>query len=392
MSKKSLGIVIDSSPRDIIIEVNDVGTFERNKKSLQVGQYIKILDGNSKHIISTISNVKAIHHFDNNNDLSFKFNIHTQPISVLNSEGEFKRGNMTLPVPTEPAYIISESDMHKIFKGNGNFNFSFGKLIQNEEIDLMIDGNKFFSKHIGIIGWTGSGKSSTVAKLLQKSVGINNSKNENIEKQNNSHIIVFDIHSEYASAFELDSKENFNLNLLNVNNIILPYWLMNAEELEDMFIESNESNSHNQVSQFRKAVLLNKKKYNKDLNKLTYDTPVYFNMEEVCNYIENLNDEMISKVEGENAPKLSSGKLITDRTEYFDALLKFVPQSNAKADKATGGPYNGEFNRFILRLRNKLEDKRLDFLFQSSGTHGSEITFEGVIKQFIGYINKSNVS
>ncbi|MBF0706718.1 ATP-binding protein (plasmid) [Alkalihalobacillus hwajinpoensis] len=390
MSNEVLGIVIDSSPLDIVIEVQDVRTFEKNKSFLQVGQYIKILDGNSKHIISSISNVKAIHQLDKDNNPYFRFNIHTQPVGVLNNDGNFKRGNMTLPVPTEPAYIVSESDMYKIFNGNGSYNFQFGKLIQNNEINLMIDGNKFFSKHVGVVGSTGSGKSSTVAKLLQKSVGIEDNMNTNKEDQKNSHIIIFDIHSEYASAFFLREEEKFNLNILDVNNIKLPYWLMNSEELEDMFIESNESNSHNQVSQFRRAVILNKKKYNPDLNDLTYDTPVYFSMEEVCKYIENLNNEMISKLEGENLPKLTNGELISDRVSYFEDLYEFVPQSTAKADKASGGPYYGEFNRFILRLKNKIEDKRLSFLFQSPKQEDDK--FEDIIKQFIGYLDKSNIS
>ena len=55
---------------------------------------------------------------------------------------------------------------------------------------------------------------------------------------------MFDLHGEYASAFPA-------ARLLNINNLNLPYWLMNAEELEEMFILSDEHNSHNQVSQFR---------------------------------------------------------------------------------------------------------------------------------------------
>ena len=395
MNDEALGIVIDSSPLDIVIEIDNVTKFEEHKNSLQVGQYIKILDGNSKHIISSISNVKAIHHLDKDNKPYFRFNIHTQPIGILDSERKFKRGNMTLPVPTEPAYPVTEVNMQAIFNGNEDYNFTFGKLLQNEEINLKINGDKFFSKHVGIVGSTGSGKSSTVAKLLQSSVGIENKSNYNKESQKNSHIIIFDLHSEYASAFELDPQENFNLNILDVTNIKLPYWLMNAEELEDMFIESNESNSHNQVSQFRRAVILNKRKHNPQLTHVTYDTPVYFSMLEVCNYIENLNNEVISKLEDENLPKLRNEELISDRSRYFDEVFNFITPSTAKATKASNGAYNGEFDRFILRLRNKLEDKRLSFLFHSSEDGASRKTddnFENILKQFIGYLDKANVS
>ncbi|MFI8574900.1 ATP-binding protein [Rossellomorea aquimaris] len=89
-------------------------------------------------------------------------------------------------------------------------------------------------------------------------------------------------------------------------------------------------------------------------------------------------------------PKLTNGELISDRICYFEDLYEFVPQSSAKLDKASGGPYYGEFNRFLLRLKNKIEDKRLSFLFKSPQKEDDK--FENIIKQFIGYLDKSNIS
>lgn len=66
-------------------------------------------------------------------------------------------------------------------------------------------------------------------------------------QQKNAHIIIFDIHSEYKSALTLADEQKFSLNYLDVEKLRLPYWLMNSEELESIFIESNEANSHNQV-------------------------------------------------------------------------------------------------------------------------------------------------
>ncbi len=38
----------------------------------------------------------------------------------------------------------------------------------NKEVAVPINGNKFFNKHIAIVGSTGSGKSHTLAKIIQK--------------------------------------------------------------------------------------------------------------------------------------------------------------------------------------------------------------------------------
>ncbi|MFW8588876.1 hypothetical protein ACOJBM_40730 [Rhizobium beringeri] len=105
----------------------------------------------------------------------------------------------------------------------------------------------------------------------------------------------------------------------------LPYWLMNAQELEEMFIESNEINSHNQISQFRHAVVRNKTKYNSALTGVSFDTPVYFSIDEVVTYLENMNVEVIGKLADEGKPKLADGTLINDRDScYFDQVQSFV--------------------------------------------------------------------
>lgn len=261
---------------------------------------------------------------------------------------------------------------------------------------MKIHGDRFFSKHIAIVGSTGSGKSCTVARILHDVVGIANEKNSNIGNQNNSHVVIFDIHDEYTAAFKLEKQQDFTLNRLDIDSLKLPYWLMNSEELESMFIESNEQNSHNQVSQFKQAVILNKERHNLQIREMTYDTPVYFSIEEVYRYIENMNREVIGRLAGEDKPKLEDGTLVKRREDYyFDKQRAFVTPSTATATKATNGPFNGEFNRFVSRLETKLADKRLRFLLQPVGVDGTPFKtadFEKIMKQFLGYLNKANVT
>ncbi|PTB82445.1 ATPase, partial [Methylophaga nitratireducenticrescens] len=212
-----------------------------------------------------------------------------------------------------------EDTLSKLFAEDAEYQFPLGHLSLNKATPMKINGDRFFSKHIAVVGSTGSGKSSTVTKILQDVVGIADDKNSNLGKQNNSHIVVFDIHDEYTAAFTLDEEQEFNLNRLDVDSLQLPYWLMNSEELESMFIESNEQNSHNQVSQFKQAVILNKERHNQGFKELTYDTPVYFSIKEVCCYIENMNREVIGRLKGEDKPKLEDGTLINAREDfYFD--------------------------------------------------------------------------
>lgn len=388
-----IGKVLESSAYEIITRM-EFEDFEQNKNELKIGKYVKIAIGNHDYLISSIKSIKAIADASDRE----KYLMAAEPVGVISND-EFLPGSTLLPSPTEDVDIAEQIVLDQIFQNNEKYAFPMGRLLQNNSVTLYIDGNAFFGKHIGIVGSTGSGKSCTVAKILQEAVGIQNENNLHVGSQKNAHIIIFDIHSEYRAAFSLEEQQKFSLNYLDVEKLKLPYWLMNSEELESIFIESNEANSHNQVSQFRRAVILNKEKHNPTLTKVTYDTPVYFSIEEVYNYIYNMNEEVISKLASEDAvPKiLENGQQvpITDRTRYFEKPFSFIPPSTAKDSKASNGPFNGEFNRFISRLENKINDKRLEFLMKpqkNDGTVYMSDDFEEILKQFLGYLNQANVS
>jgi len=396
MSMNRIGQVLSCSPEAIFVVVDELKVFEEHKASLQVGRYLQIAQGNSDFTVASIRNVRGVLGHDKEGKPAWQFQIECQAVGTLVGGVTFERASILLPVPTEPAYAADAGTLDKLFAENTNYQFPLGQLSLNKEISLKIHGDRFFSKHIAVVGSTGSGKSCTVARILHDVVGISDGGNTNLGKQNNSHVVIFDIHDEYTTAFSLPEEQSFTCNRLDIDSLCLPYWLMNSEELESMFIESNEANSHNQVSQFKQAVILNKEKHNPAIAEMTYDTPVYFSIEEVHRYIENMNSEMIGRLAGENKPKLADGTLVESRKDhYFDALCTFVPQSVRKEDKATSGPFNGEFNRFVSRLETKLGDKRLRFLLHPSKPDGSPFRtedFEEIMKQFLGYLNKANVT
>ena len=386
-----IGKVYESSANGIIVKMS-FDEFESNKENLKISRYVKVEIGNHDFVLGTIKNIKAV----SDGTQEDKYLLSVEPVGAVIGE-EFKAGSSMLPSPTEPVHVADADTLQRIFAHNAKYNFRIGTLVQDGSVGLFLDGNSLFGKHLGIVGSTGSGKSCTVAKILQEAVGIQENANLNIEHQKNAHIIIFDIHSEYKAAFSLADEQKFTLNYLDVQKLKLPYWLMNSEELESLFIESKEANSHNQVSQFKKAVIANKEKYNPGIGKITYDTPVYFSIKEVYNYISNLNNEVISKIEEDNQlPKITEDPiLVKDTNIYFDKIYSFIPTSTAKADKASNGSFNGEFNRFICRLENKIHDRRLEFLMkplkEDGSSYGTE-DFDEILKQFLGYIDKANVS
>ena len=62
-----------------------------------------------------------------------------------------------------------------------------GKYASNSDVAAILDGNKFFQRHACIVGSTGSGKSFTVANILEKA-----------NKLPYTNIVVYDLHGEYT--------------------------------------------------------------------------------------------------------------------------------------------------------------------------------------------------
>lgn len=392
-----IGKVINSTPGTIQVLLNSIEMFDQNKSKIKVSKYLSIEDGNDLYILASIQNVCAVQSKDAN---TINYTISCSPIGCYSETEDgisFRQGGVNLPSPTEPAYLPDDEIINAIFSSNDNFSFQIGSLSNNNAVNYFVDGNKFFGKHIAVVGSTGSGKSCAVARLLQNIMKINNGHNENVDSIKNSHVIIFDIHSEYQSAFKLADEENFSVNCLDVEKLCLPYWLMNSQELEALFIESNEMNSHNQISQFKKAVILSKEKHNPTMEHINYDTPVYFDIWEVYRYIKNKNSEIINKNETlPHLPKRSDGTIINNADSvYLNEEVSFAAASQSKDSKASNGPYNGEFERFVTRLETKLSDKRLKFITapkKESGEAFKTEDFDVILQQFLGYIDKSNVT
>ena len=400
-----IGQVLFSSPNNITVYVDDLSVFEQNKNSLQVGNLLKIEDGNHNFVICSIENIGGTVTNNDEGEL-WKFSISCMPIGFLEYEDgdryKFIRGGKVLPVPTERALLLDDTDWDLIYSNDQNYNFEIGKLSSNKNQKFKINGNYFFSKHSAIVGSTGSGKSCSVASLLQSVVQIKNNHNLNIDAKKNAHIIILDLHAEYTSAFKLAEEQQFNLNILTVDKIFLPYWLMNSEELESLFIESNEANSHNQVSQFKNAVILNKKKYNPTFQEITYDTPLYFSIFEVLTFIRNKNKLTTYEGDGGTFLAIRNRKDLKNIDENLWEDLDFYPSSgttkvayfnDSKVSSSDG--FKGEFTRFVSRLETKLSDKRLNFLLDSKDEQGNLLQTndcEKILKQFIGYLDRSNVS
>lgn len=372
MSRKEYAEVVAVFPDKVKIAVSDLTNYQKDVDDLRIGSYLKIVGNDeSVGIIAIIENfvIEAIDESDKKNKDVRNHIIEARPLGTVNGD-EFIRGGDSIALPPKGAIPATKEDIDKIFSESvsPNKKLSFSNLSSNHSIEVPVDGDKFFNKHIAVIGSTGSGKSHSVASILQKATS---SKDSEYQGLNNSHIIIFDIHSEYKTAFP-------SANYLSIENLRLPYWLLNSEELQELFLDT-EGNDHKQRSLFKDSVVRNKIYHADERQKMNihFDSVTKFDINEILQYIKNKN---IEKRDKENVVKWKDSEdcefILNEESAYKLFSKELTPIGTAKSG------LNGDLGNFIDRLENKISDKRLDFLL---GEKAEQAKFEDVLNQLLGY-------
>ncbi|TAG80329.1 MAG: ATP-binding protein [Burkholderiales bacterium] len=382
--------VIAVFPDKVKISVGNIAAFA-NDKSVKVGSYLRITDSEDCALIAIIENFCI----EVNDKSERRHIIEALPLGII-ADGKFIRGGDTLTIPPTGVAPATEDDIKKIFEDSVEpaKKFVFSALVSNEKINVPVDGDRFFNKHIAVVGSTGAGKSHTIAKIIQTAVSAKNGE----YSLNNSHVVIFDIHSEYRKAFP-------DANFLDASTLNLPYWLLNSEELEEVLLDTGERDNYNQSAVFRQLVTENKKRHNTASKFVFYDSPLKFNIHEVLNALYNIKNETV------NSKNEARYMVVDDRYElpldgktdqnhglllnsderlnkYFLSRLEFHP---TKPQSITAGSYaDKSLDKFFTRFESKVAQDRLQFLF---GPAAQTATLEGTLKNLLGYGDKlSNVT
>lgn len=352
--------VIAVFPNKVRISVDDLENFQLAEEKLKVGSYLRIADNDNAVLIAIIENFQIEVSRGEDGEPTRKYILEANPLGIIRN-GVFERGGDTIAIPPKKVEPAKAEEIRKIFEESleDTDKFTFATLSSNPKIEVPVNGNKFFSKHIAIVGSTGSGKSHSVAKILQEAIY---AKSGSYEGLNNSHIVIFDIHSEYRSAFP-------EANYIDILSLVLPYWMLNSDELQELFIDT-EVNDHNQRNVFKNAVVNSRISHyegpDENKERIHFDSPLYFDFNDILNEVRKINEL-----------EIDTGEV------YVSGAKKGLP-------KTTHGSLYGQLTNFISRLESRLSDKRLDFLL---GERSKKISFEDTLKELIGYQeSKSNIT
>jgi hypothetical protein len=163
------------------------------------------------------------------------------PIGTIKDD-QFDFGVSVYPTLYSDVLYIKEQELDTIFKTNSNkkpigndkymyTSLPIGKSIIFPDYEVKIDIDKFFGSHSAVLGNTGSGKSCTIASMLQTLYKLENN------SATGSTFIFFDVNGEYKQAFKnlKDNKDiqvtNFSIDTEATNEKFqLPHWFLNIDE------------------------------------------------------------------------------------------------------------------------------------------------------------------
>ena len=253
----------------------------------------------------------------------------------------FRRNVSAVPSIDAPCYKIEHERLTNLMQSisselAASVNpLQIGKYTMDESSIAYLDADKLFQRHAAIVGSTGSGKSFCVARIVEQMAALKHANG-----------ILFDIHGEYSDeSFKRDGILQLKIatpsdlsvtDKLSKGILMVPYWLLNYEEMQALLLDRSDQNAPNQAMLFSREVLCEKEKtvngtvYDKII---TVDSPVAYNLQPLVQAFEDLDTQMVP---------------------------------GAKAGSEKQGPFYGKLTRFIQRVKNKLSDKRMGFMFSLS--------------------------
>ena len=247
----------------------------------------------------------------------------------------FTRAVFILPEINRPVFPIEEKSLEDFMgilstssKTDAVAPLKVGTYTLDGKASAYIDGDKLFQRHAALLGSTGSGKSFTVASILEQSALLPH-----------ANIVVLDLHGEYSSMKFASHYRIAGIGDIKTKSdgaIFLPFWLLTYDEMQSLFVDRSEESAPNQASELMRQVVELKKaaieqlRKNELLDGFTVDTPVPYKLDLLINAIAEKDSEMVQGSRGEKQ-----------------------------------GPLFGKLTRFLNRIKVKKDDRRYAFMYQA---------------------------
>ncbi len=245
-------------------------------------------------------------------------------------ETKFFRGVRSFPVLGEAVYNMSPQELTLIFNRENEACIEVGRLQQDNSIVAKVRIDDLLSKHFAIIGSTGSGKSCTVALVLQAI----------LDENPMGHVVLFDPHNEYSKSFGNRAE------VIDQDSLDLPLWIFDFVETCELLCSDIEDQAREETEILHDLLLKAKRLYDRSVKNgnlstqvklddveaelqrsshITLDSPVPYRIRDVAKLI----DHEMGKLD--NANNLAPYKRLNRRiaTLIADPRYQFVFKNQA---------------------------------------------------------------
>jgi uncharacterized protein len=291
-----------------------------------------------------------------------------QLVGEARRDGDLQRGLGQYPTFGDQVHLVTEADLRRVYgrRAEPGRSIRIGSVASAESISAEVGMNRLVTRHSAVLGSTGAGKSTTVAKLLDVL--------SRYTVYPSARILVFDIHGEYArNAAD-------HVRVLRVNpeshgdRLYMPYWALNLDELLALTFGSigdpERAALLHEITSRKQQSLTKCPRVGVDASTVTVDAPVPF----------SINDLWLELFRDVNATHTAAPTAQTRKTQAFalgddgtriqegDALKvippQYRPQSQASGqEKVYLSSSTLNLRRQIDSLGVRLRDKRFSFLF-----------------------------
>ena len=350
----------------------------------QVGGFVKIPQG-YVNLYGSIVQIGADAVPDSLKDRNVGLRWMTVQLVGEGANGQpFERGISQYPMIDDEVHIVTEDDLVNIYGRQHGAEFvPIGVISGAENIPALVDVNKLVSRHCAIVGSTGTGKSTTVAGVINTLI--------DTDRFPSSRIILIDIHGEYGSTFE--NKANiFRINSGNAQDkkLVVPYWAMSFDEFVNFSFGDVSDSDRAQIAEY--VLRLKKLTVRENAEKYTYlkeeqitaDTPIPFSLKRLFLYLYRLvfsthhapqTGQRFCEIDNDFNPANTTeefsdcdGKKLSGSIEPF-----CVPTYKAIVDRQIYlAKASLNLKRQLLQLQARLSDPRYDFVFNPEGFVPSE--------------------
>ncbi len=159
-------------------------------------------------------------------------------------DSRFRQGIDLFPVLDSKVYLTTKDDLDSIFGHTKDqipvdperpgYCISIGRSVVFPDYDIRIDPDAFFGKHAAIIGSTGSGKSCSIATVLQSILSRGDVKK--------TRFVILDTNGEYRAAFQKSAEMGSCRLSLHIptdphqeGHLAIPYWFMDSDDFVRLF-------------------------------------------------------------------------------------------------------------------------------------------------------------